>query len=793
MTDPGGTRNEVGGPAVTGSVVQTGEVRGGVHIHGGGTDRARPVPRQLPTDAGIFVNRQPELRTLTRMSKARTGTGEHAVVVTGSAGVGKTALVLHWAHRTRSQYPDGELYADLRGFDADPAVPADVVLDRFLRALGVAPDEIPGDLDGRAALFRSLVADRQILVILDNAADIGQVRPLLPAGAGAFALVTSRSQLPGLAIRDGARRIRLDILQEAEAVSLLRRVTRGGGRRDEPADLAELARLCARLPLALRVAAEHAVSRPALRLSDLITDLRDHVTLWEALSVGEGPHGEAVRTVFAWSYRDLSPKTARMFRVLGVHAGPAISLTAAAAAAGLPVRATRRELDLLVGAFLVEEPRPGRYQLHSLLHAYARDQAQAVDSAEDRGAVTSRLARWYAATACSASAVLAPGRPPEVEPQPPQDADPLPFETADAALEWFDAERASMGATIQAALEAGLPDHAWELAISLSQIHATQFTFDDWSAVSDAGITAATAAGDERMLAVALDNRAGYLSRRGLLADAKTAYEQALSLHRATGSQPGAIAVLSALGRIAIAERDFPAAIASLTSAAEAARAIADTRWEAVATSNLAGTYLDLGQVREAWQLLDPLPDLLEGLGDRMGHGNALWLQSRARRQLGDPAGALAAITAALRTAEDSANRMAEGLWLIEAARVRLTLGDAAEAMRCCRQAAALQRQIGDHAREALALDCAGEVYQAMGSMEDAAAFHGQAARMHRQLGDRWQEALATIRLADCEAALGRDDLTRESLTRALALLDGFTDEPAAAIQSGIRARLAES
>jgi hypothetical protein len=258
----GDPRNEVDGARIRGDIVQARDVSGGVHFHGvhGEPSGPRIVPRQLPADVRLFVNRQAELRTLTRLTGTAEGTRARdasaaVVVITGSAGVGKTALALHWAHRVRDRFPDGELYANLRGFDEGPPVGADVVLDRFLRDLGVSAEAIPANLDERAALFRSLTAGRRILIVLDNAAEIGQVRPLIPGGTGPFVIVTSRNQLAGLAVRDGARRIRLDIFQESDAVALLRRVTQSGGRRDAPADMTELARLCARLPLALRVAA----------------------------------------------------------------------------------------------------------------------------------------------------------------------------------------------------------------------------------------------------------------------------------------------------------------------------------------------------------------------------------------------------------------------------------------------------------------------------------------------------------------------------------------------------------
>ena len=482
-------------------MVQARDVSGGVHFHAAGGGGSRVVPRQLPADVGVFVNRHPELRTLSRLTSldstgrsSRTrGRAAALVVVTGSAGVGKTALALHWAHRVRDRFPDGELYANLRGFDEGPAVSADVVLDRFLRDLGVAPDAIPADLDGRAGMFRSLVAGRRILIVLDNTANVGQVRPLIPGSGGPFVIVTSRNQLPGLAIRDGAQRIRLDIFQESDAVGLLRRVTRTGGRRDASADLTELAQLCARLPLALRVAAEHAVSRPTMQLAEFIADLRDDSMLWDALSIDEGPHAETVRTVFAWSYRDLSPGAARMFRAMGLHSGPDVSLPVAAAACGIPARAARRELDILAGAFLVEAPRPGRYQMHDLLRAYALDQARAIDSEADRRETVDRVLRWYVATAGLASEVLAPGLSFDVEGQAAGSPDPIAFESPAAAFEWFDTERPNLIASARSAMESSLPRRTWELAMVCSQIHASYFTFDDWSVLSELAVVAAEA------------------------------------------------------------------------------------------------------------------------------------------------------------------------------------------------------------------------------------------------------------------------------------------------------------
>jgi tetratricopeptide (TPR) repeat protein len=794
-TGAGEVRNEIGRAQVTGDVVQARDVSGGVHFHAGegGSRDPQVVPRELPADVSIFVNRRTELRRLDRLMAAKAAHPAPAavVVITGSAGVGKTALALHWAHRIRSSFPAGELYANLRGFAEGPAVTADVVLDRFLRDLGIAPRSMPDDLDGRAALFRSLVAGRRVLIVLDNAADIGQVRPLIPGSPGPLVIITSRNPLPGLAIRDGAQRIRLDIFQESDAVALLKQVTRTGGRRDAPAALTELAQLCARLPIALRVAAEHAVSRPTMQLAELIADLRDDSLLWDVLSVGDGPHGEAVRTVFAWSYRDLPAETARMFRALGLHQGPDISLAAAAAAVGASIRTARRLLDILLGAFLVQTTRPRRYELHDLLRAYALDQARSIDSDDERRDTLDRVLRWYIAAAFQASLLLAPGDAFTVDVPPADGPEPTAFEDAAAAFEWFDIERANLVANARTALEAGLSRRAWELAMVLSPIYANYHVFNDWAVLSEVAVTAAGEFGDPAALASALDSRGKFLFRRRLLNEAKVAHSRALVLREELGDQKGTCQSLNALGLICLRTRELADAAAHFARTADLARTAGDVRWDGLGRMNLAEARLEAGDAAAGLTTAAPLPQFFASRQDVAYEGNSYWLLSWAHRLSGSPAPALAAIRSALQIAENAGNRSWEAHWLTEAARVHLAFGDTTEAMRCCRMAASLQRQIGDHSREATALDCTGEVLLASGNAEDASAFHREAARMHQQLGDSWQAAVATAHLAGCEHALGREDASRQQSAAALALLQPFTDARAEQLKAALQARLA--
>jgi len=795
--DSGDSRSEIERAQVTGDVVQARNVSGGVHFHGGKDDPQFPpvVPRQLPADVSSFVDRKPEIRALDRLISDRPKRSSAAarsfpvavVVITGSAGVGKTALALHWAHRIRDRFPDGEIYANLRGYDTGPPITADVVLDRILRDLGVSAPHIPAELDVRAAMFRSLVAERRVLIVLDNVADVSQVRPIIPGAPGPFLVITSRSQLPGLAIRDGAQSVRLDIFQESDAVALLRKVTRTGRRRDTAAELTELARLCARLPLALRIAAERAVSRPTMQLAELITDLRDASQLWDALSLGEEPHTEAVRTVFAWSYRDLSEEAACLFRVLGIHRGPDISLPTAAAAAAVPVRTARRALDILLGAFLVDSIRPGRYQLHDLLRAYALDQARTVDSDDARLQVLDRILRWYIATASQASRLLSAGDRFDVEVPPVDGPDPITLEDPAAALAWFDTERPNLVANAQAALDAGLHRRAWQLAMVLSPIHVQHFTFDDWSVLSEIAVSAAEQMNDQEALASALSYRGKYLFRRRLLDEAFAAHSRALAIREQIGDERGICESFNSLGLVNLHLRRFTEASRFFERAANSARNIGDQRWDGLGRMNLAETHLESGNPEVALRIITPLTEFFSNLHNPAYEGNAYWLLSWAHRLLGNYSDALTAITSALEIAEQASNRMWEAFWLIEAARVHLASGDAAEAMQCCRMASSLERQIGDASREATALDCTGEVLLAAGKAEDAAAFHLEAARMHQLAGNHWQEAVALAHLADCEDELGQPDASRGHRAQALTLIEPFSDDPAVRLRDSLQ------
>ncbi|HWM04677.1 MAG TPA: BTAD domain-containing putative transcriptional regulator [Actinophytocola sp.] len=446
---------------------------------------SQPVPRQLPAPHGAFAGR---VRVLRRLDEILENPGLTIAAVSGTAGVGKTALALHWAHGVADRFRDGQLYVDLRGFDPGSVTSPAEAVRGFLDALSVPPQRIPASLDAQLGLYRSLLAGRRLLVVLDNARDVDQVRPLLPGAAGCLVLVTSRDRLTSLVTREGAHPLPLGLLGDAEARALLARRA-GQDRVDaEPAAVAEVVRRCARLPLALSVVAARAATDPTLGFAGLAAELRDHSGL-DALA-GADPLTDP-RTVFSWSYRTLGQAAARLFRLLGAQLGAEVTEPAAASLAGLPVAEVRPALAELARAQLIAARSPRRFAVHDLLKAYAVELAATTEHDE----ATRRLRDHYLHTADAADRLLLPSRDPVHLPPPVAGVTLARLDDGAQAMAWFTAEHAVLVPLVDQTANDS-PAHAWQLARALGTYLDRQAHWRDWATVGQAAVTATSTLAD---------------------------------------------------------------------------------------------------------------------------------------------------------------------------------------------------------------------------------------------------------------------------------------------------------
>jgi DNA-binding SARP family transcriptional activator/tetratricopeptide (TPR) repeat protein/DNA-binding XRE family transcriptional regulator len=566
-------------------------------------DRPHPhVPRQLPAAVRGFVGREAEMTTLASLLD-RAAPADGAVLISaigGTAGVGKTALAVHWAHQVADRFPGGQLYVNLRGYDPEQPVPAADALAGFLRALGVPGPSIPPGADERAALYRSLLAQRRVLVLLDNAGSVEQVRPLLPGAAACVVVVTSRDALAGLVARDGARRLELDLLPPGEAAGLLRELI-GERAVADPAATLELAALCARLPLALRVAAEHVIARPAIPLPGLVAELAGLPRRLDVLDALADAH-TGVRAVFSWSCQSLDAPAVRAYRLAGLHPGPDLDVYAAAALTGLPVGQAGRLMDQLVCAYLVQVSAAGRYGMHDLLRGYARELAAAQDSEQEQRAALSRLFAHYVSTASAAVATLYPAAADRL-PAAAASAGPgvaaAPVGDPAAALAWLDAQRPCLVMSMAYMTEHGWPDLATRLARTLYRYLYTGSHVREGVTVLSQACRAAREAGDPGAEAAVLTGLAGFRGLQGRYAQAAGHLEQALGLARAAGEQVTQARALSTLGVVSLWMGRYEQAGQQAGQALEAWRTIGHQLGQAAALNVLGCVDLRQGRYEQ--------------------------------------------------------------------------------------------------------------------------------------------------------------------------------------------------
>lgn len=671
-------------------------------------DPAHPVPAQLPSDVRGFAGRGAELA---RLDALRTAAEAHpgavpVAVISGLAGVGKTALAVHWAHRVVEHFPDGQLYANLEGYSHSGVVrSAEQVVRGFLAALGVSPRELPFDPQEQTALYRSLLAGRRMLVLLDNARDATQVRPLLPGSAHCLVLVTSRDRLTGLVATEGAEPLVVGLLTAADAEALLH--ARIGVRAEmERAAVGELVGLCDRLPLALVVVAARAVVRPQLSLAELGAQLRTDGGL-DGLDAGD--HASSVRTALSWSYRLLTGPTARLFRLVGGSTDVPLSTAAVASLAGVERREVRRAFTELADAHLVLERGPDRYGMHDLLRAFAAELSGEQDPVGDRAVARGRLFDHYLHSAHTAAVLLHPHWDPIALPPAVVGVRPEKVSDHDEATAWFAREREVLIALVERCAASGFDRHAWQLAWSLTIFLDRQGGWHDQLAVQRTALVAARRSGDSagqahahRSLARAqarlgqLDEAPGQLQRalelfralddpanqghtcldlaemadrQGRRAEVVQHAEAALTLYRTAGHRYGQAMALNAIGwyRAQLSEHD--AAIEACRQGLTLLREYDDRHGEAATWDTLGYAQHRAGRPAEAVGSYRHAVQLYREFRDRYYEADTLGHLAEAQAEAGDPAGAARSWRTALSILDDLGHPDAE--------RIRRRLTDA--------------------------------------------------------------------------------------------------------------------
>jgi tetratricopeptide (TPR) repeat protein len=750
----------------------------------GDADTTRPPPRvttvpsQLPADVPGFTGRSAELAEL---DDCFSGPARDAVVVaalSGTAGVGKTALALHWAHQRRDRFPDGQLYVDLRGYDSERPLAAADVLVRFLGALGVTGPDVPLDTDDRAARYRTETAGRRMLVVLDNAGSVEQVRPLLPGSASCGVLVTSRDSLVGLVALHGARRVDLDLLPVPDATALLRYLI--GARVDaEPDAILTLAEQCARLPLALRVAAELAAGRPTEPVSDLVAELADRRHRLELLDAG-GDDRAAVRVVFSRSYEQLPPDTARAFRLLGLHPGPHVDAHSVAALTGTTAQRGRLLLDQLTRAHLTQPADSGRCTVHDLLRAYAVHLTGEHDSPAQRHTALTGLFDHYVASTEAAMLVLhsAPGTPAP----PPEGVVVVPVPDSSAARAWLESELPTLTAVCAHTAGHGWPGHTSRLAAVL-QPYLDGGRYAEALVVHTHALRAAVNRGDR---AAAHANLGIVLWRLGRYQEAARELDEALALYRELGDRGGEARALSNLGIVDERQGRYDSAAGYQARALAIYREVGDALGEVHTHGNLGIVDERQGRYDSAIEHLRRALALCRRAGYRSGeaytllnlghvhlrteqHGEAAEHFDRALaqfREIGDSRGECYALTGL----GDVERR--EGRWR--------------RAVDSLSTAVTLFRELGERRGEAHALNGLGEALSAAGRDDEARTRHGGALELAVDTGDQDEQARAHAGLARAHQAAGDDAAAREQWELALELYVELGDPAAETVRAAL-------
>jgi tetratricopeptide (TPR) repeat protein len=588
------------------------------------------VPRQLPSAVAGFAGRAGELEALTSLLEEAALPGGTVVIsaIDGTAGIGKTALAVQWAHQVAGRFPDGQLYVNLRGFDpAGPPVTSAEAIRGFLDAFEVPAARNPVNLDTQAARYRSLLAGRRVLVVLDNARDADQVRPLLPGSPGSSVVVTSRNRLTSL-IADGARPLPVGLLTDTDARQLLARRLGTDRVEAQPQAVQQIITRCARLPLALSIVAARAAARPDFPLAALAEELRDAEGRLQAL--------DRLTAVFSWSYEQLSDPAARLFRLLGLHPGPDITAPAAASLAAVPLTAARPMLAELDRANLITEHAPGRFTFHDLLRAYATTQTRTYDPGTDQNAARERLLDHYLHTAQAAWHLSYPHHQQAITLAPPLPG-VTPEEPADypAAWAWFTAEYPVLLATIQLAADTGHHTRAWQLPHTLVPFFERQGHWHDFAATHQVALAATQDHADQQGQAHAHLGIGRARARTGRPDEARPELQDALRLFEERSDQAGQSDAHYYLGITFITEERYAEALTHLQQAVNLARNGGYPPGLAAALNGLGWVHAMDGNAEEALAYSEQSLPLFQDLGDRWGEAASLDTIGYAHQCLG--------------------------------------------------------------------------------------------------------------------------------------------------------------
>ncbi|GLZ32474.1 SARP family transcriptional regulator [Lentzea sp. NBRC 105346] len=763
--DPGDELRRVHNQVLTGSVDSA---SGGLVPPPAVAKPDRVVPSQLPADIGDFVGRDEAVSLI--IALLRTAQGVPVVTLAGPPGVGKTALAVHAAHRMRSDFPDGQLYVNLRGYAPGPPLSAVDVLPRFLRALGTPPDQVPLDQDEQEAMFRSTLTGQKVLLVLDNASSAEQIRPLLPGSPGCAVLVTSRDTLRGLAVSHAASNVRLDVLDADETRSLLEGILGPEAVAEQREAADELASLCAHLPLALRIAAANLVSRPELSIEDYVEELRAGNRL-AALAV-EGDERVAVHAAFDLSYTALKPELAQMFRRLSLAPGTDFTPEMAAALNGLTTQDARRRLDRLATANLIANHAPSRYQFHDLLRDYAAERLAFEDGLADSRLALRRLVDWHVRSVDNATEALKTTLLRFPRPEPLEGVTPRTFSTSTEALTWLDAERANFVALVAYAAERDPGCAVWHLADALRGYFYTQGLPVEWRETAKISLASARSPRDEMGQLAMLFSLGTLYWMTGQHRIGLDYYLQAIPIVEQLGSLPQVeAAVLSNAGSVYIDLGELEHAATHLERALVITRRVRSDQLQATALFNLGGVYLQLGQLDRAMVSFEEALEVGTRLDSWITQANSMRALGEVHALLGRPETAASYFVQAgalydRAAARSFAHTTHEGLAITLTMRGRFE-----EAAEEARKAVAIATDLEIIKSVCDAKNMLGRALDGQGRPEEAIVQHLEALAIAQDTSYPWGNCVARRGLASAYRAVGRLEdafgMAREALDRA--------------------------